>query len=171
MSALQLDPDPYGPPSPLVVRWAQQVHSPGRVLDLGCGHGRHSVLLARRGWAVDAVDHDPRALRSVARHAVSAPIRVVDQDLCALRWTNLPDRDDGYRLVLLFRVLYQLPDQREGVLRRAWERVGPHGELLVVDTTAGIDAALGQLSDAAVRERSLRHARLARSGSDHTDYA
>ena len=73
--------------------------------------------------------------------------------------------------VLLFRVLYQLPDQREGVLRRAWERVGPHGELLVVDTTAGIDAALGQLSDAAVRERSLRHARLARSGSDHTDYA
>lgn len=38
---------------------------PGRgraALDLGCGEGRHSVLLARRGFEVTGLDLEPRAL-------------------------------------------------------------------------------------------------------------
>lgn len=47
---------------------------PGRdrtALDLGCGEGRHTVLLARRGYAVTALDLEPLALRK-ARSAVRA---------------------------------------------------------------------------------------------------
>jgi SAM-dependent methyltransferase len=36
--------------------------SPGRALDLGCGHGRASRYLAQRGWQVDGVDFVPQAI-------------------------------------------------------------------------------------------------------------
>src|SRR5450759_2730359 len=45
-------------PSPWVVRWSAEIPAVGRVLDLACGAGRHARYLARRGFAVDAVDRD-----------------------------------------------------------------------------------------------------------------
>jgi SAM-dependent methyltransferase len=45
-------------PSPWVVRWAQEIRSRGRVLDLACGAGRHAVFLAEQGHWVLAVDLD-----------------------------------------------------------------------------------------------------------------
>ena len=45
-------------PSPWVVRWSAEIPVVGRVLDLACGAGRHARYLARRGFAVDAVDRD-----------------------------------------------------------------------------------------------------------------
>src|SRR5436190_470436 len=37
---------------------------PGRALDLACGGGRHSILLAARGWHVTAVDRAPGKMES-----------------------------------------------------------------------------------------------------------
>lgn len=43
--------------------WVEQgVLAPGRALELGCGHGRNAVHLARHGWRVDAVDFSAAAL-------------------------------------------------------------------------------------------------------------
>jgi SAM-dependent methyltransferase len=41
-----------------VERWASLIPAGGRVLDLATGGGRHAVLLAGRGHAVEAVDID-----------------------------------------------------------------------------------------------------------------
>ncbi len=41
--------------------------TPGRALDLGCGHGRGSRYLAQHGWQVDGVDFVPQAIAE-ARH-------------------------------------------------------------------------------------------------------
>ncbi|QWD65110.1 SAM-dependent methyltransferase [Polynucleobacter sp. MWH-UH2A] len=44
--------------SPWVRRFASQIPKTGTVLDLACGRGRHSFLLAQMGYAVLAVDQD-----------------------------------------------------------------------------------------------------------------
>jgi SAM-dependent methyltransferase len=50
--------------------------SPGRALDLGCGSGRQSVLLAENGWEVTAVDAVKRALRAGCRRAREKGVHV-----------------------------------------------------------------------------------------------
>jgi len=52
-------------PTPHVVRWVQKLGS-GRgrtALDLGCGEGRHTILLARHQYRVTALDLEPMALQ------------------------------------------------------------------------------------------------------------
>lgn len=39
------------------------------VLDIACGHGRHSLFLARGGWVVHAVDRDAMALEALETSA------------------------------------------------------------------------------------------------------
>ncbi len=52
-------------PTAHVARWVRAL-GPGRgrtALDLGCGEGRHTILLARSGYDVTAFDLEPLALR------------------------------------------------------------------------------------------------------------
>lgn len=49
-------------PSPWVSRFAALIPAGGWVLDLACGGGRHSRLLAAMGYDVEAVDRDAAAL-------------------------------------------------------------------------------------------------------------
>src|SRR5438874_8893732 len=48
----------------------------GKVLDLCCGPGRHSVALAKRGFRVTAVDRTRFLLNKARRHARSAHAKV-----------------------------------------------------------------------------------------------
>lgn len=50
------------PPSPWVEAHASRLPAGQQVLDLACGSGRHSRLLAAAGWPVLAVDRDAGAL-------------------------------------------------------------------------------------------------------------
>lgn len=53
-------------PSAWVSRWVRIIPRGGRVLDVACGAGRHSRLLAQLGFRVDAVDRDPALLELLA---------------------------------------------------------------------------------------------------------
>lgn len=55
----------------------------GPALDLACGTGRHSLLLAERGYAVTAVDWSAPALDVLENRARSAKIPVVRADAVA----------------------------------------------------------------------------------------
>lgn len=54
------------PPSPWVATHAPRLAAGRQVLDLACGSGRHSRLLAAGGWPVLAVDRDAAALAGLS---------------------------------------------------------------------------------------------------------
>ena len=70
--------------------------SVGRVLDLGCGPGRHAVPLALKGLNVTAVDASPFLLGKAKEHANRSNVAVdfVQADMRAFR------RPDGFDLAV-----------------------------------------------------------------------
>lgn len=48
----------------------------GKILDIGCGTGRHSIELARRGYAVTGLDFSAEMLARAAEAAKSAGVQV-----------------------------------------------------------------------------------------------
>ena len=94
-------------PSPWVSRWLHLLKPNSRALDLACGWGRHTKLLAAQGHHVTAVDKDAAALAPLKNHAhlVHADLEqgpwplkgqqfdtiVVTHYLWRDRWTDLMD--------------------------------------------------------------------------------
>jgi tellurite methyltransferase len=64
------------PPLPAVVDFAQELKREGArsVLDLGCGAGRHSILLGKAGFKVVALDISETALKTLEGRLKAAPI-------------------------------------------------------------------------------------------------
>lgn len=60
-------------PPPEVIDLLERA-APGRALDLGCGYGRAAILMARRGWQVDAIDFVPQAIAGATVRAQAAGV-------------------------------------------------------------------------------------------------
>lgn len=71
------------PPSPWVERHIRGIRQGGQVLDLACGSGRHSRLLASSGFLVLAVDRDAAALSGLQG---VAGVRALQLDLEGELW-------------------------------------------------------------------------------------
>jgi SAM-dependent methyltransferase len=116
----------HSPEPNAVVREEAGRLEPGRVIDLGCGRGRHAIWLAERGWHVTAVDFSDFGLAFGKDAAGELPIEWVEADLREYE----PARG-AYDLVLYAFV--QLPaEERRAILARAAEAVAPGGTLLAV---------------------------------------
>lgn len=70
------------------------MEKPSRVLDLACGHGRHSIPLAKMGHNVTGIDITPGFLKIARKQAVQAGVKIDfrEGDMRKIRFANLFDR-------------------------------------------------------------------------------
>jgi SAM-dependent methyltransferase len=104
----------------------------GSALDLGCGTGRWSVALARRGWQVTGVDVIPKAIRAAERRAQEAGVDVafVEGDVTALRSAGV---GSGFSLLLDVECFNHLnDDQRAAVGREVNAVASPDATILLL---------------------------------------
>ncbi len=95
-----------------------------RVLDVGCGDGRHIVEAARRGAFAVGLDYDRAEL-------VKARARIGGQhvDLVVGDATRLPFRDGAFDAVICTETLEHLPDDA-GAMREIGRLLASGGQLL-----------------------------------------
>jgi SAM-dependent methyltransferase len=124
--------DPHArEPSPFVVAALARLGPPragARALDLACGRGRHALLLARRGYLVDAVDWALPALATLARAARAEALAVSGVAADLATW---PLPRTRYDLVLVVRFLARTR------LEEMRDAVAPGGALLIETFLAG----------------------------------
>ena len=119
-----------------------------RALDLACGGGRHTILIAEAGFDVLAVDRSDEALRQLtARWAQSQCVRTGDGrlqtnclDLEGEHWPLAVGRFGQWDLVVVTNYLYR-PYLNELPAMLA------HGGLLIYETFAAGNAAYGRPSN------------------------
>lgn len=88
---------------PEVMAFADTLPAGARVLDLGAGVGRHALALARRGFAVAALDAAPEGIAEINRIAAAEGLTV---DARIGMMTELPFADGAFDHVLSWNVIY-----------------------------------------------------------------
>lgn len=112
---------------------------PARVLDVGCGAGRHVVELARLGFAVTGVDVSPRLLEVAAEQAGAAEVSASFFE-CDARTMPFDGEFDAV-LSLCQGAFGLMGDDDPLVLRRIAEAARPGGRVAVTAFSAYFELA------------------------------
>jgi len=101
-----------------------------RVLDLACGHGRHSLGLARRGFRVTGVDLSPRSVKRAREEATAEGLEVefVQADM-----REIDFRAEFDAAINLFTAIgyFESDDEDRGVFERVARALRPGGRFLI----------------------------------------
>jgi ubiquinone/menaquinone biosynthesis C-methylase UbiE len=118
-------------PTPHVARLVKSLGS-GRgktALDLGCGEGRHTILMAAQGYDATGLDLEPLALRKAREHVRRAGLRA---DFVAGNALDLKFADAAFDLVLDYGCFHHVVTRDWPRYRREIARVlKPGGHLLL----------------------------------------
>jgi SAM-dependent methyltransferase len=129
-----------------------RVHPGMRVLDVGCGVGRWSRLLAARGASVTGIDLSPTMVAEARRRASARPLRgrcrFLVQDLSALQ------AEEKFDLVLSVTVLQHILDTAalRAALQRMVEHLAEDGTLILLE--AAPERSAGDCDSAIFRARA-----------------
>src|SRR5690242_19298580 len=100
------------------------VEAEKRVLDVGCGDGRHVVEAARRGAMAVGVDYDASELRKTRARCADARVALIVGDAA-----HLPFADGVFHAVVCTETLEHLPDDTAAMAEIA-RVLDPGGVLL-----------------------------------------
>ncbi len=121
----------------LLVNWLPPVRA--EILDIGCGTGSLSVLLAGLGHAVTGIDLSPTMVAHAELKALAAGHRIAFTVMDASDPQLSTQRFDG---ILCRHLLWTLPEPAL-VLRRWMDMLAPGGRLLLIEgywKTGGLHA-------------------------------
>lgn len=111
------------PANPTVVGEISRL-APGTALDIACGTGRHSLLLAKEGWNVTAIDFSAEAIAVLRQEAAARDLRVNAVVADASAWEPAA----GQRFDLILMTFVSLPD----VFAKALRWLTPGGRIVLV---------------------------------------
>jgi 2-polyprenyl-3-methyl-5-hydroxy-6-metoxy-1,4-benzoquinol methylase len=113
---------------------------PGSVLDIGCGTGSLSVVLAESGWDVTGVDFAPEMIAQAEAKAQAAGLSIQFQVMDAAYPQLAPQQFDA---IVCRHLLWALPEPPQ-VLQRWASLLKPGGRLVMIEgfwhTGAGLHA-------------------------------
>jgi SAM-dependent methyltransferase len=125
-------------PSPWVARFAPLIPA-GEVLDLACGNGRHSRLLAHMGHPVLALDRNAEALALIAGNGITTLQHDLESADEAVRW---PFSRGRFAAVVVTNYLFR------PLLDAIADALAPNG-VLIYETFAAGNAQFGKPSNPA----------------------
>ena len=95
----------------------------GRVLDVGAGAGRHSLLLQERGFRVTALELEPELVAMMAERGVKEPLTENLFTLAGRTFDTILMLMNGFGLV-------GTPDKADAFFEHAWGLLSPEGQIL-----------------------------------------
>jgi SAM-dependent methyltransferase len=107
-----------------------ELASGARVLDVGCGFGRHSIELARRGYQVVGIDPSPAMLEAARLRAAQAGLGI---DFRQASGETLAADEEFDAALCLFTTLGQMSGRRDNgqLVERVYRALRPGGHLAV----------------------------------------
>lgn len=105
--------------------------APGdRFIDIGCGFGRHSIELARRGFDVLGIDPSPAMIAAAQENSAAEG---KPPQFLRLRGEDLAVRDEFDAAICLFTTLGQVADQQDNrqLLHNTFRALRPGGYLVL----------------------------------------
>jgi len=126
---------------PLLVEHVGLLDQALPVLDVGAGQGRNALFLARRGFAVDAIDPSPVAVEQLAKLARAAGLEIRARVAGFEAFEPIVER---YGAVLLLGLLQILTRDQIALLRARLEDWTGSGALLVVTSFTRLDPGFGK---------------------------
>lgn len=115
------------PPIPQVVEMADRLQAAGRtrVLDIGCGMGRHLLYLAARGFAVTGIDNSPTSLAKCHELLGKADLQasVMEAEMAALPFAG--ESFDGVVATNVIHHVYLATLKQ--IIADVWRMLAPGG--------------------------------------------
>ncbi len=111
------------------------------VLDLGCGMGRHSIYLAKRGFSVTATDISPKGIDVTAKKAQEQGLDIITE---CHDMRNIPFHDNCFDAVIC--VWTSGHGNKSDMINHAKEmmRVVKQGGIIFVDYVSKLDINFGR---------------------------
>ena len=103
--------------------------APAKVLDIGCGTGSLSVMLAEFGYQVTGIDFAPAMIAKAEQKAATSGQSITFHVMDAAAPELLPDQFD---VIVCRHVLWALPNT-SAVLQRWLNLLKPHGQMLLIE--------------------------------------
>lgn len=129
-----------GAASDWIRRWTHLVPPRGEVLDLACGHGRHTRWFAEQGHSVVALDKSTTALQSLDDLVGTGQVQTITADIEAGPWPSMRrDRPRLFDAVIVTNYLWR------PLLPTIVRSLAPGGVLLY-ETFADGNATVGKPS-------------------------